>query len=265
MFTHVAGYRFVDLPEPESVRDRLKEAAAARSIKGTILLAHEGINFFVSGHDDSVQDFLELLQHEPGFQELDLKTTYSPDPCYKRLIVKVKPEIITFRAGGIRPQDSRAAAVEADVLRRWLESGVDDDGRPVLMVDTRNQFEVDAGTFHNAMSLEIEKFSELPQAAEPHLGDWKDKRVVTFCTGGIRCEKAAIYLQERGVPHVVQLDGGILRYFERERDAFWSGDLFVFDERREISPDLQPAGLSGSKAAPNEYDESHGRGIPSTS
>lgn len=265
MFTHVAGYRFVDFPDPESVRDRLKEAAATRSIKGTILLAHEGINFFVSGHDNHVQDFLRVLQAEPGLQDLDLKTTYSPDPCYKRLIVKVKPEIITFRTGGIRPQDARAAAVEAPTLRRWLETGVDDDGRPVLMVDTRNQFEVDAGTFHGAISLEIEKFSELPQAAEPHIEAWKDKRVVTFCTGGIRCEKAAIYLQEKGVPHVVQLDGGILRYFERERDAFWNGDLFVFDERREISPDLQPAGLSGSKALSSEYDEGHGRGIPSTS
>jgi UPF0176 protein len=123
-------------------------------------------------------------------------------------------------------------------VKRWLDQGHDDNGRPVVTLDTRNDFEVDAGAFHGAIDWRLTKFSEFPEAAKTHLNALKDKTVVSYCTGGIRCEKAAIYLRELGLEQVFQLDGGILKYFEDVGGAHYSGDCFVFDERRGVHPDL---------------------------
>jgi UPF0176 protein len=238
VFSHIAAYKFVDIDDPATLREHLLSTCKSLSLKGSIVLASEGINLYLSGLPANTDGFLAELRSDARFRNIDVKTTTSTIVTYKRMLAKVKPEIITFRAGGIRPHDLRAPSVSASDLKRWLDVGHDDDGREIVMLDTRNQFEVDAGTFHNAESLGIEKFSQLPAAAAPVIERWHNKTVVTFCTGGIRCEKAAIYLEEQGLPHVLQLDGGILRYFEHEKDAHWEGELFVFDKRGELAPDL---------------------------
>jgi UPF0176 protein len=238
VFAHIAAYKFVDIDDPPQLRERLLAICKQECLKGTILLANEGINLYLCGMPDAVEAFVEKLREDSRFFDIDVKTTASEIMCYRRMWVRIKNEIITFRAGGIRPHDKRAPDVSATDLRRWLDAGHDDEGRELVLLDTRNQFEIDAGTFDNAQSLGIGKFSELPAAAEPMIDSWRDKMVVTFCTGGIRCEKAAIHLAERGLPNVVQLDGGILRYFEQQQDAHWNGELFVFDERIELAPDL---------------------------
>ena len=130
--------------------------------------------------------------------------------------------------------------MDAVTLRRWLDSGQDDDGRPVVTLDTRNAFEADVGTFHNAIDWRIDKFTQFPQAVQAHRDALAGKTIVSFCTGGIRCEKAAIYLQEAGIENVYQLDGGILKYFETCGQAHFSGDCFVFDERRSVDAALKP-------------------------
>jgi UPF0176 protein len=241
MFSHIGAYLFVDLDDLEVLRDQLLTRAKASSLKGTILLATEGINLYLCGVPEAIDEFLSELRRDTRFANIDVKTTSSASLCYKRLLVKIKREIITFGHPTLRPADSRAPGVDASDLRRWLDVGHDDEGRELVLLDTRNQFEVDAGTFVGAESLGIEKFSELADAASAHLEQWNDKTVVTFCTGGIRCEKAALYLQDQGVPNVVQLEGGVLRYFEQEHNAHWEGDLFVFDQRRGLTPNLSAA------------------------
>ncbi len=141
----------------------------------------------------------------------------------------------------IRPEAGRAPAVDARTLKRWLDEGKDDAGRPVVMLDTRNAFEVDVGTFQNALDYRIAKFSEFPQVVADHRADFEGKTIVSFCTGGIRCEKAAIHMENAGIGHVYQLEGGILKYFEEVGGDHYDGDCFVFDYRTALTPALEPA------------------------
>ncbi|MBA3477279.1 MAG: hypothetical protein H0T52_02585 [Lautropia sp.] len=154
--------------------------------------------------------------------------------------MKLKKEIITFRQPGCRPASGRAASVDARSLARWLDRGCDDQGRPVVMVDTRNAFETRVGGFAGAVDPHLESFTDLPRALGSCREDLAGKRVVTYCTGGIRCEKAALYLDAQGFENVVQLDGGVLRYFEEVGGRHWRGELFVFDKRVSLKPDLSP-------------------------
>jgi UPF0176 protein len=140
----------------------------------------------------------------------------------------------------IRPAQGRAPAVDARTLKRWLDAGHDDEGRPVVTLDTRNAFEVDHGRFQGAIDWRITKFTEFPAKVLAHREALQGKRVVSYCTGGIRCEKAAIYMAEAGIDHVVQLEGGILRYFEEAGGAHFHGHCFVFDEREALDPALVP-------------------------
>jgi UPF0176 protein len=156
------------------------------------------------------------------------------------MLVKVKAEIIRMNHPAIRPAEGRAPAVDAATLQRWLDDGVDDEGRPVVMLDTRNAFEVDHGAFEGALDWRITKFSEFPQAVLAHKDELQGKTVVSYCTGGIRCEKAAIFMQEAGVERVYQLEGGILKYFEEVGDRHYRGSCFVFDEREALGARLQP-------------------------
>jgi UPF0176 protein len=149
----------------------------------------------------------------------------------------------------IKPADGRAPAVAPATVKRWLDQGHDDNGRPVVTLDTRNDFEVDEGTFEGAIDWRITKFTEFPDAFRAHLDELKDKTVVSFCTGGIRCEKAAILMREEGLEHVYQLEGGILKYFEETDGSHYQGGCFVFDERRALSADLQATGLQSSSEA----------------
>lgn len=141
----------------------------------------------------------------------------------------------------IRPEAGRAPSVAAATLKQWLDRGCDAAGRPVVMLDTRNDYEVAAGSFDNAVDYRIGVFSEFPPQIAQHRDDFAGKTVVSFCTGGIRCEKAAIHMKAIGIEHVYQLEGGILKYFEDVGGAHYHGDCFVFDERDAVSADLQPA------------------------
>jgi len=157
--------------------------------------------------------------------------------------VKVKREIIRMNRPAIRPAAGRAPAVTAHTLARWLAQGRCDEGRPVVLLDTRNAFEVDEGAFEGALDWRLGKFSDFPAALEAHVGELRDKTVVSYCTGGIRCEKAALVMQDAGLTHVHQLEGGVLRYFEDTGNApGWRGDCVVFDDRGALRNDLSPTG-----------------------
>ena len=210
----------------------------SRQLKGTILLAPEGINLFLAGEPEAVEDFFQWLRAQDGMAGLGGKKSWSAEQPFGKLLVKVKREIIRMNHLAIAPADGRAPAVLPTDLQRWLAQGHDDQGQALVMLDTRNAFEVGHGKFVGALDWDLEKFSEFPQAAREHLGDLQGKTVVSYCTGGIRCEKAAIYLRELGLTDVYQLDGGILQYFEDTGGAHFEGDCFVFDERVALAPDL---------------------------
>ena len=241
---NIAAYRFVQLNDTTLLQDRLRESACALELRGTILIAEEGINFFLAGPESAVRDFLAAMQADPRFTPIEVKESWSDEQPFGKLLVKVKPEIIRMNHPTIRPDfsraDGRAPSVDAATVRRWLDAGQDDLGRPVVTLDTRNAFEVDHGTFNGAIDWRINKFTEFPAAFQAHKESLQGKTVVSFCTGGIRCEKAAIFMRKEGLEHVYQLEGGILKYFEETAGEHYTGTCFVFDERESLAPDLTP-------------------------
>ena len=238
---NIAAYRFISLNDAAALRESIRSRGAALQLKGTVLLAGEGINLVVAGAEAATREFMAWLHSDARFAPIAFKESFSGTIPFKRWIVKVKAEIIRMNHPAIQPQAARAPAVDAATLARWLAAGRDDAGAAVVMLDTRNAFEVDHGRFRDAIDWRLTKFSEFPQALLAHRDALRGKTVVSYCTGGIRCEKAALFMREAGLEHVVQLDGGILKYFEEAGGAHFDGACFVFDDREALGHDLSPA------------------------
>ena len=238
---NISAYRFVPLDDTAVLQARIRAQAIEHALKGTVLLAEEGINLFLAGEPENVRDFLAWLKADERFGALETKESWSRDLPFAKLLVKIKREIIRMNHPSIRPHVGRAPSVDAATLARWLDRGHDDDGRPVVTLDTRNAFEVEQGRFRGAIDWRIDRFTQFPDALLANRAQLEGKTVVSYCTGGIRCEKAAIYMAEAGVAHVLQLEGGILTYFERVGARHFEGDCFVFDERRALDPALEEA------------------------
>lgn len=219
----IAAYKFVSLTDAAELRESLLAQTQALALKGTILLAPEGINLFLAGTQAAIDSFLDSLRQDARFADLEVKFSLSQTVPFGRMLVKLKREIIRMDHPTIRPEAGRAPSVDAPTLARWLEQGRDDAGREVVMLDTRNAFEVDVGTFRNAIDWRIERFTQFPDAVREHRAELEGKTVVSFCTGGISCEKAAIFMGEIGIEHVYQLEGGILKYFEETGGPGYDG------------------------------------------
>ncbi|WP_082568650.1 sulfurtransferase [Rhizobacter sp. Root1221] len=235
---NISAYRFVPIADPQALRESIRSRATDLGLKGTVLLAEEGINLFLAGLETAVRAFVLDLRADDRFAPLEPKESWSADVPFGKLLVKVKREIIRMNHPHVRPAGGRAPSVDARTLSRWLDAGHDDSGRPVVLLDTRNAFEVDHGRFRNAIDWRIGKFTEFPDAVRANAHTLEGKTVVSYCTGGIRCEKAALFMAEAGVGHVLQLEGGILKYFEEAGSAHFDGGCFVFDEREALAPDL---------------------------
>jgi UPF0176 protein len=184
--------------------------------------------------------FLDALREDPRFADIVVKESRSQAQPFGRLKVKVKKEIIAFRRDQSSPLEGRAPAVQPEDLARWIEQGHDDSGRKLVLLDTRNREEIEHGTFSGALTLPIDNFTDLPEALTPHRSALADAVVVSFCTGGIRCEKAALWMQAEGMDNVLQLEGGILGYFERVGGFGYEGRCFVFDDRVALDAELKP-------------------------
>jgi len=238
-FINIAAYKFVTFNDTVERRADFQAICHDLDLKGTILLTPEGINLFLAGTRNNIDNFLGWLRQDARFADIEVKESLSNEQPFNRMLVKLKKEIITMRLPLIQPELGRAPVVKAVDLKRWLDQGHDDAGKPVVMVDTRNAFEVDVGTFENTIDYRIHKFSEFPEVIARHKHELDGKTVVTFCTGGIRCEKAAIHMQNIGYDSVYQLEGGILKYFEEVGGAHYQGDCFVFDHRTALNPELE--------------------------
>lgn len=235
---NIAAYLFVSLDKLEELRSRMLQECNELHLKGTILLTGEGINLFLAGAELEMRGFLKWLRSDPRFAAIEAKESWSDEQPFKKMLIKLKSEIIRMNHPSIQPEKGRANFITPQKLKEWLDRGTDDLGRPVVMLDTRNAFEIDYGTFENALHFNIEKFTEFPEAITKHKEELLDKTIVSFCTGGIRCEKSGLYMREIGMEHTYQLEGGILKYFEEVGAAHYEGSCFVFDEREALEPSL---------------------------
>jgi UPF0176 protein len=238
-YVNISAYKFITFNDTAEKRPEFIAKCEELNLKGTILLTPEGINMFLAGLRHEIDAYMAWLHTDTRFADVVAKESLSDHQPFTKLLIKLKPEIITMRMPLIKPEDGRAPAVDAHTLKRWLDQGHDDNGKAVVMVDTRNDFEVDVGSFDNTIDYRITKFTEFPAVIEANRDALNDKTVVTFCTGGIRCEKAAIHMQNVGYDSVYQLEGGILKYFEEVGGAHYHGDCFVFDYRTALNPKLE--------------------------
>ena len=237
MYTVAAFYRFLALPHPQALRDELHDTFALTDLRGTTLLAPEGVNGTMAGPADVIDQFLTLLEERVGLQRAEVKFSASNTPPFRRLKFKCKREIITFRAE--EPVDPNKPGTYVDAAH-W-NALVSDPG--VLVLDTRNTYETALGTFAGAVTPPLEKFSDFAQWVNDNLDPAQHSRVAMFCTGGIRCEKASAYMLQHGFPEVHHLRGGILRYLEEvpQEQSRWQGDCYIFDERVAVKhSDLKP-------------------------
>ena len=234
---NISAYQFTPLGDLKPLRARLTAVCREAGLKGTILLSTEGINLFVAGPAGNIDRLLAVLRAIPGLDSLEPKVSESGEQPFTRMLVKIKKEIIAFGVPGVDPANHPAPRISARELKQWL-----DEGRPVTLLDTRNDFEVRLGTFRGAVPIGIAHFREFPAAAAELSPADHPHPVVTFCTGGIRCEKAAPHLIGLGFGQVFQLDGGILKYFEECGGEHFDGECFVFDKRVGLTAELDQSG-----------------------
>lgn len=235
-YLNASFYQFSAVEDPSVWGERLEAELRPLGVKGTLILAGEGLNGFLAGEPEAVRAAITKIRACEPFTKIDVKESLSDTVPFEKFTIKVKPEIVTFRVPGHNPLESSAPRLTPEELARWYA-----EGKEFLVLDTRNEYEYRLGKFKNARSLKLKHFVELPTALAPELDAYRGKPVVTYCTGGIRCEKAAPYLRSLGL-EAYQLDGGILRYFEKVGGEHWEGDCFVFDQRIAVDPELQPTG-----------------------
>ncbi len=230
---NIAGYQFVPLSELPSLRERLLAQCKVLGLRGTILISTEGINVFVAGGTLEIDALLKELRTIRGLENFSPKVSVSDEQPFNRMLVRIKKEIISFGIPGIEPGRRTSQKLAPRELKCWL-----DEGRPVTLLDTRNTYEVKLGTFKNAVTLGIDHFRNFPKAIGQLPAELKQRPLVMFCTGGIRCEKAGPYMEREGFEQVFQLEGGILKYFEECGDEYYSGECFVFDKRIGVDASL---------------------------
>ncbi len=245
-----ALYKFVSLPDYRQLRLPLFNVMESNEIKGTLLLAREGINGTVAGSRAAVDTLIAWLKSDPRLAELDCKQSYTNIPPFNRTKVKLKKEIVTMGVEGIDPKQ----VVGTYVAPKDWNSLISDP--EVLLIDTRNDYEYQVGTFVNAINPNTESFREFPQYVKEHLDPNKHSKIAMFCTGGIRCEKSTAYLKEQGFEEVYHLKGGILKYLEEvpAQESLWQGECFVFDERVTVNHHL----------VKGDYDQCHACRMPIT-
>ncbi|WP_295495974.1 rhodanese-related sulfurtransferase [Sphingorhabdus sp. EL138] len=232
-----ALYRFVAFDAPEELQPRIQAQCAAGGIKGTILLAHEGINGTVAGNPSDIDALIAFLRDIPGCAELDVKYSVAKDMPFYRMKVRLKKEIVTLGVEGIDPKREVGTYVQPE---DWNALISDPD---TVLIDTRNDYEVAIGTFEGAVDPRTKSFSEFPDWFRAHRAELAagKTKFAMFCTGGIRCEKSTAFLKAEGIDEVYHLEGGILRYLENipEAQSKWQGECFVFDERVSVKHGLE--------------------------
>ncbi len=228
---HTTAYQFLDIEEDEALRQSLLANCKRLRLSGNVTLATEGINLSLAGSRDAVSQIERFLREESPFQDLRFRRSYASKAPFSRLIVRFRPSLLPIRAEMPVASRNPGAHLPPERLRQWL-----DEDRPIRLLDARNDYETRLGRFATAEALPLRQFRDFPERARALVPD--ERPLVTYCTGGIRCELASAWLRERGHSEVWQLSGGILHYLERCGNRHWRGECFVFDDRLAVDADL---------------------------
>ena len=250
-FVNISAYKFVRLDELSQRRTEILDLCQSLNLKGTILLSEEGINIFVAGLRTDIDQLCQFFESKTEYAGLPVKESISDEQPFTRMLVRIKKEIIAFGVEGIAPEERTSPKLEPEQLRKWLESG-----KPVTLLDVRNDYEVELGTFANAKPIGVDNFRDFPEAVKALPDSMKEETVVMFCTGGIRCEKAGPFMEREGFQNIYQLDGGILKYFENCGGDHYNGECFVFDKRVAVDAELNETGTEQCYACQHPLSES---------
>ena len=230
---NIAGYKFEPLVDPIDLVSLYQKKCDELELKGTMLISKNGINFSLAGTKQATDTIIAFLEEDNRFLNIPLKVTYSETQPFRRMKVRLKKEIISLGRKDINPRELTGERISPQDLKNLLDNKED-----VLVLDTRNEYETRVGKFENAIDLNLDTFRDFPKAIESLPEEYKDKQIVMYCTGGIRCEKASAVMMKAGFADVKQLEGGVLDYFKETGGAYWEGDCFVFDERVALDTDL---------------------------
>ena len=230
---NIAGYKFEPLENPVDLVRMYQQKCDELKLKGTMLISKNGINFSLAGTQQATDTIIAFLEEDNRFINIPLKVTYSETQPFRRMKVRLKKEIISLGRKDINPRELTGERISPQDLKNLLDNKED-----VLVLDTRNEYETRVGKFENAIDLNLDTFRDFPKAIESLPEEYKDKQIVMYCTGGIRCEKASAVMLKAGFADVKQLEGGVLDYFKETGGAYWEGDCFVFDERVALDTEL---------------------------
>ena len=226
LFLNIAGYKFERLDSLDTLIPEFQDKCDELELKGSVYLSPRGINFSISGTEENIEKYIEFMENDSRFLNIPLKRTYSETQPFRRMKVRLKKEIISLGRDDIDPIELTGEYVSPQELLSMYENNED-----VVVLDTRNEYETRVGLFENAVDLQLDTFRDFPKAIEQLPEEYKDKQIVMYCTGGIRCEKASAVMLKAGFTDVKQLEGGVLDYFKETGGKYWNGDCFVFDER----------------------------------
>ena len=233
LFLNIAGYKFEQLDSLDTLIPEFQNKCDELELKGSVYLSQRGINFSISGTEANIEKYIEFMESDSRFLNIPLKRTYSETQPFRRMKVRLKKEIISLGRDDINPRELTGEYVTPQELLNMYENNDD-----VVVLDTRNEYETRVGLFENAVDLQLDTFRDFTKAIEQLPEEYKDKQIVMYCTGGIRCEKASAVMLKAGFTDVKQLEGGVLDYFKETGGKYWNGDCFVFDERVALDKDL---------------------------
>lgn len=230
---NITGYKFTPIDDELLLRETILKYSTDLNLKGTVLISSKGLNFSVSGTRKNIDNFIFFIRSDKRFSDVDIKITYNNYQPFRKMLVRIKKEIISMGVDEINPFQFTGQKISPKELSNRL-----DNNEEIVLLDTRNEYEVRLGTFKNALDLDLDSFRDFPEEIEKLREELNGKEVVMFCTGGIRCEKASALMLENGFENIKQIEGGVINYFKETGGKHWNGDCFVFDDRVALNKDL---------------------------
>ena len=230
---NITGYKFTPIDDELLLRETILKYSTDLNLKGTVLISSKGLNFSVSGTKKNIDNFIVFIHSDKRFSDVDIKITYNKYQPFRKMLVRIKKEIISMGVEEINPYQFTGQKISPKELNDKL-----DNNEEIVLLDTRNEYEVRLGTFKNALDLNLDSFRDFPEEIEKLREDLNGREIVMFCTGGIRCEKASALMLKNGFQNIKQIEGGIINYFKETGGKHWNGDCFVFDDRVAINKDL---------------------------
>ena len=230
---NITGYKFTPIDDELLLRETILKYSTDLNLKGTVLISSKGLNFSVSGTKKNIDNFIVFIHSDKRFSDVDIKITYNKYQPFRKMLVRIKKEIISMGVEEINPFQFTGQKISPKELNSKL-----DNNEEIVLLDTRNEYEVRLGTFKNALDLDLDSFRDFPEEIEKLREELNGKEVVMFCTGGIRCEKASALMLENGFENIKQIEGGVINYFKETGGKHWNGDCFVFDDRVALNKNL---------------------------